>query len=79
MLKVGVLGASGRMGQAVVTALGQSKKAELTAAIVRSTSSVFGKELDTGLKYTSLQNTNAQNIDVLIDFSLPEALEENLT
>ena len=37
MLKVGVLGASGRMGQAVVTALGQSKKAELTAAIVRST------------------------------------------
>ncbi|WP_289116720.1 4-hydroxy-tetrahydrodipicolinate reductase [uncultured Idiomarina sp.] len=79
MLKVGVLGASGRMGQAVVTALGQSEKAELTAAIVRSTSSVFGKELDTGLKYTSLKNTNAQNIDVLIDFSLPEALEGNLT
>ncbi|RXS44087.1 4-hydroxy-tetrahydrodipicolinate reductase [Idiomarina sp. 29L] len=79
MLKVGVLGASGRMGQTVVSALSQSENAKLTAAVVRAVSSSYGKELKDGLQYTSLQDTNAQNIDVLIDFSLPEALDDNLS
>ncbi|ASG66141.1 4-hydroxy-tetrahydrodipicolinate reductase [Idiomarina piscisalsi] len=79
MLKVGVLGASGRMGQTVVSALSQSENAKLTAAVVRAASSSYGKKLKDGLQYTSLQDTNAQNIDVLIDFSLPEALDDNLS
>ena len=72
----GVLGASGRMGQTVVSALSQSENVKLTAAVVRAASSSYGKS-ERWLQYT-LQDTNAQNIDVLIDFSLPEALDDNL-
>lgn len=79
MLKVGVFGASGRMGQAVANALSYNERAVLRAAVVRPQSCMLGKALDNGVRYTSLKDTHGQSTDVFIDFSLPEALAENVT
>ena len=80
MINVGVLGASGRMGNAVIQALTTDSDAKLAAAIVRKNSSSYGKSATENepVHFTSAEELQPDKIDVLIDFSLPEALTENL-
>ncbi|RUO77194.1 4-hydroxy-tetrahydrodipicolinate reductase [Idiomarina seosinensis] len=75
-MKVAVIGASGRMGQAVIAALQNSATMELTAAIVSEQSNSLGKSV-AGVNYQTLAQLE-QTPDVFIDFSLPQALTANL-
>ena len=85
MIKVGILGANGRMGRVLIDAAYQHAQVGLGFASVRAGSSFEG--LDAGelsginkqyIKVTALSAELADHADVLIDFTLPEALQTNL-
>lgn len=84
-IKVGVIGAGGRMGRMLIEAVHNNANTVLTAAIERSGSSLIG--VDAGELIGQHKNQVALsddlaaelgNIDVLIDFSLPDATEKNV-
>lgn len=75
-MKIGVFGASGRMGQAVLQELPVSDAA---AAIVHGGSAKLGEPATEQLRYTQAADLKPGQVDVLIDFSLPAALADNLT
>ncbi|TGK05229.1 4-hydroxy-tetrahydrodipicolinate reductase [Leptospira langatensis] len=83
--RVAVIGASGRMGKAIIQVLSQSKLSELSASVVSKGSVYLG--LDSGLHSGLKQNeilfsddlTKAiSDADTVIDFSIREALPEVL-
>lgn len=80
MIDVGVIGASGRMGQAVIRALAEDTESKLGAAIVRKSSASYGDSATENepVHFTSLEELQPEQVDVLIDFSLPDALSANL-
>lgn len=83
--KIGVIGAGGRMGRMLIQAIAQNPQTRLTAAIERTGSSLVG--VDAG-ELVNLDKADVKlvdelaqvidNIDVLIDFSLPESTVSNL-
>ena len=75
-MRIGVFGASGRMGQAVLQELPGSDAA---AAIVHGGSAKLGERATEQLVYIKAADLNAGEVDVLIDFSLPAALTDNLS
>ena len=84
-IKVGVIGAGGRMGRMLVEAVQDNPQTTLNAAIERQGSSLVGA--DAGevaaigrLEVQIVDNLAAviNDIDVLIDFSLPDATEKNM-
>lgn len=78
-MKIAVVGASGRMGQAVISAIKQSSS-QLGAAIVSDGSAFLGQAIEHThyQSWQQLQPAPNTSIDVIIDFSLPAALEANL-
>ena len=85
MINVGVIGAGGRMGRMLIEAVQDNPQTILTAAIERQGSSLVGA--DAGevaaigcLDVQIVDDLKAviNNIDVLIDFSLPDATEQNM-
>ncbi|EMY60417.1 4-hydroxy-tetrahydrodipicolinate reductase [Leptospira terpstrae] len=84
-IKVGVIGAGGRMGKAIIQVLSLSKKSELSAAIVREGAIYAGFDSGNhaGIKETGiLLSTDLQKAcetsDVLIDFSTHTGFESIL-
>ena len=84
-IKVGVIGAGGRMGRMLIEAVNDNTQTTLSAAIERQGSSLVGA--DAGevaaierLDVQIVDNLQAviSDIDVLIDFSLPDATEKNM-
>lgn len=85
VINVGVIGAGGRMGRMLIEAVNDNPKTTLKAAIERQGSSLVGA--DAG-EVAAIGHLNVQivddlkavvnDIDVLIDFSLPDATEQNL-
>ena len=85
MVKIGVIGAGGRMGRMLIQAVEQNPQTTLAGAIERQGSSLLG--VDAG-ELVNLDKTNValvddlagviHDIDVLIDFSLPESTAKNL-
>lgn len=84
-IKVGVIGAGGRMGRMLIEAVHDNAQTTLNAAIERQGSSLVGA--DAGevaaighLKVQIVDDLTAviNDIDVLIDFSLPDATEQNM-
>ncbi len=84
-IKVGVIGAGGRMGRMLVEAVQDNPQTTLSAAIERQGSSLVGA--DAGevaaigrLEIQIVDDLKAviSDIDVLIDFSLPAATEQNM-
>ena len=85
MINVGVIGAGGRMGRMLIEAVQNNPQTILTAAIERQGSSLVGA--DAG-EVAAVGHLNVQivddlqsvinDIDVLIDFSLPDATEQNM-
>ncbi|MDE4454235.1 4-hydroxy-tetrahydrodipicolinate reductase [Psychrobacter sp. DAB_AL62B] len=85
MIKVGVIGAGGRMGRMLIEAIQDNPQTTLKAAIERQGSSLVGA--DAGevaaigcLEVQIVDDLKAviNDIDVLIDFSLPAATEQNM-
>ena len=84
-ISVGVIGAGGRMGRMLIEAVQNNPQTTLKAAIERQGSSLVGA--DAGevaaighLNVKIVDNLAAviNDIDVLIDFSLPDATEKNM-
>lgn len=87
MLKIGVTGASGRMGKEIIQALDErnriKKDVVLSAAIAHSASSSVGRDANVlaGLAESMVPivaEVSAADFDVLIDFSLIESTLENI-
>lgn len=85
LIRVGVIGAGGRMGRMLIQAVQQNPQTCLSAAIERQGSSLIGVDagelvgietLNIGLT-DELENV-IDEIDVLIDFSLPESTVHHL-
>ncbi|WP_417656069.1 4-hydroxy-tetrahydrodipicolinate reductase [Pseudidiomarina aestuarii] len=76
-MRIGVFGASGRMGQAVLRELDDTAGVSAGAAIVHAQSSRLGALATDELQYQTAQDLEAEQVDALIDFSLPSALAEN--
>ncbi|WP_372887800.1 4-hydroxy-tetrahydrodipicolinate reductase [Psychrobacter sp.] len=84
-INVGVIGAGGRMGRMLIEAVQNNPQTTLKAAVERQGSSLVGA--DAG-EVAAIGHLNVQivddlaavidDIDVLIDFSLPDATEKNM-
>ena len=84
-IRVGVIGAGGRMGRMLIEATNQNPNTTLKAAIERQGSSLVGADAGevVGVGVLDVQIVDdlravIDHIDVLIDFSLPDATEQNL-
>ena len=84
MIRVAVTGAGGRMGKTLIEALSLSSEAELTVALERPDSSLIG--VDSGelagigrnnVLLSSELTSLADQFDVLIDFTVPQATVAN--
>lgn len=82
MIRIAVLGASGRMGRRVITNVLEGDGLTLVAAVTRSTSSVVGVDAGVlvglppcGVDVAVTAPGCFSNADVIIDFSLPSALD----
>lgn len=85
MVKIGIIGATGRMGAQLVELVTDTAQTELGAAITHSSSTAIGEDAglfhglpETGVLFADDVTSAAQAVDVLIDFSLPVALTDNL-
>lgn len=83
-IRIAVTGAAGRMGKMLIEAISLHEGAKLTAAIERSGSSLLGTDAgelagigSNGVKLVDDLNQVANDFDVLIDFTAPEATVAN--
>lgn len=84
-VKVGVIGAGGRMGRMLIQAIIDNPNTTLAAAIDHKDSSLIGVDAGElvgngklGVDLTADLEAVVADIDVLIDFSLPQATEQNV-
>ena len=84
-IRIGVIGAGGRMGRMLIEAVQDNDQTTLSAAIERHGSSLIGADagevVGIGAINVSIVDDLAaviDDIDVLIDFSLPDATEKNM-
>lgn len=78
MIRVGVLGAGGRMGRAIIAAIVADPRLCLAGAVERAGHPSVGTALDGGLTIASNPFALAHRADVLVDFTMPDALDANL-
>lgn len=82
LIRVGVLGAGGRMGQAIIAAIPEDPRLCLAGAIERSDHEAVGRRLGApfppAMTICSNHKPLANASDVLIDFTTPDALEATL-
>jgi len=78
MIKIGVLGAGGRMGQAIIAEVLAAPDCWLAGAVERAGHPSCGSEIGDGMVVCANAAPVAHKADVLIDFTSPAALEENL-
>jgi 4-hydroxy-tetrahydrodipicolinate reductase len=81
-IRVGVLGAGGRMGRAIIAALQDDPRLVLAGAVERAGHDSIGQTLGPGFPPALTIGSNmvplALASDVLVDFTSPEALETTL-
>lgn len=81
-IKIGVLGAGGRMGQAIIATVAEDPRLVLAGAIERAGHPLVGRPLGPPFPATLTIGSNhgplAHASDVLIDFTTPAALEATL-
>lgn len=80
MIDIGVLGAEGRMGGAIIRALWAEPRARLTVALTAPSSENLGQDASgpaglspCGVNFSSDIREGLENCDVMIDFSSPKA------
>jgi 4-hydroxy-tetrahydrodipicolinate reductase len=77
-LKIAVLGVTGRMGKAIVSALTPDRGIALVGGTASVSSSAIGSEIAPGVKVVSAVNVAIANAQVAIDFTLPGATAANI-
>lgn len=84
-LRIGMVGAGGRMGKAIIQVLANSKFSELSTAVVREGSVFLGFDSgihagikETQIPFTSNMHEAAKKTDVFIDFSTHTSFLSNL-
>ena len=84
-MRVAVLGCTGRMGIALVKAVVDSRGAELSGALTQSGHAMLSVDVgvvagvaNTGILVTSDLGVALDGADVVIDFTLPAAMQSNL-
>jgi 4-hydroxy-tetrahydrodipicolinate reductase len=82
-LRIAVFGITGRMGKALITAIGESGSAVLSGACASPTSTWVGRDVralgsDSDARVSGDARSALAGARVAIDFSLPEATLENL-
>jgi len=85
MIRIGVTGASGRMGRVIIEAIHEAEGVCLGAATVRTGSTLVGCDAGEmagvgtlGIQITDDLECVVDQFDVLIDFTLPDATEAHL-
>ncbi len=85
MIKIAVIGAAGRMGRNLIDAVHQAEGVALGAAVVRPGSTLVGSDAGEmagvgplGIAIADSLEAVCDDFDVLIDFTLPEAISANL-
>ena len=85
VIRIGVIGAGGRMGRMLIEAVQNNAQTTLSAAIERQGSSLVGADAGevAAIGHLDVQIVDhlaavINDIDVLIDFSLPDATEQNM-
>lgn len=76
MIKLGIAGACGKMGRRIFELAAHDKDFEITLALEKKGTPLIGREM--GKLKVSSSPDGVFLIDVLIDFTLPEAVETNL-
>ena len=76
MIKLGIAGVCGRMGRRIFDLASQDKNFEMTLALEQKGTPVIGRDL--GKLKVSSSPDGVFLIDVLIDFTTPEATENNI-
>ncbi len=84
-MKVAILGANGRMGRVLIEALRENEEADLAVATVRDDSPWVGIDVGElagigtqGVSCSAVSTLNPDDVDVVIDFPLPAAFDDNL-
>lgn len=77
MIRLGVLGAGGRMGRAIIAEAAGAADVEVIGAIERHGHEALGSDVG-GIRITDDIGPVAQKADVLIDFSTSASLDEHL-
>ena len=84
-MKVAILGANGRMGRVLIEALRENDDADLSVATVRDDSPWVGIDVGElagigtqGIACSAISSLNPDDVDVVIDFTLPAAFDSNL-
>jgi 4-hydroxy-tetrahydrodipicolinate reductase len=85
MIKIGIFGANGRMGKVLIEATSQSELNQLAGASVRPSSTLLGADSGeiagigkNGILTCGDLSEVINDIDVLIDFTLPVAMVDNI-
>ena len=76
MIKLGIAGACGKMGRRIYELAAQDEELEVGLALEKKGTPLIGKEL--GRLKVSSNPDGLFLIDVLVDFTLPEAVDEHL-
>jgi len=76
MIKLGITGACGKMGRRIFELAGYDKDLEVALALEKKGTPLIGKEL--GKLRVSSNMDGLFLVDVLVDFTLPEATDEHL-
>ena len=84
-MKIGIFGANGRMGRVLIEAITNAEDTTLTAATVRDGSNWVSMDVGEiagigklGIACQAVSTLQPDQVDVMIDFTLPEAFESNL-
>ncbi|MBQ4863794.1 4-hydroxy-tetrahydrodipicolinate reductase [Pseudoalteromonas sp. MMG013] len=84
MIKIAVFGANGRMGKVLCEASLSAQYAQLSTALVRESNVLIGQPVgpvigcrDTEVSFASDKSLNS-DVDVAIDFTLPEGMKAHL-
>lgn len=86
MIDITVLGASGRMGKAIISCISKSTDCRLVGAVSEDNDPNIGKDIGEilglakklGISLVDNDDVILKNTDVVIDFTLPSALDKNL-
>ena len=85
LINIGICGASGRMGKALIRSVADNKKLQLKGALERDVDPNIGKDSGvianiepTGVDITSDTNVFFSNCDAVIDFSFADASIKNI-
>lgn len=76
--RIGIIGATGRMGQQLLQLAESCEDTCIGAAVAHTASSSLGKRVAEQVEVSADVEKAAADVDVLIDFSLPVALADNL-